>query len=614
MSLPANWSLVEVRVGPYRGSDGEILQGQVEFSPRPNRLADDDGTQIVRRKTIAELDANGEGVVQLPINNDPNIVPSGWTWFVKERFLGGGGDSYDISITSSDIAAGVDLTERAPEPIVAFGDFRNVFRGEMEDVRAEAEAARDMAIDISNIDDTDSAIDVALQLPGGAARARLDDTYTVVREAPISPYRYGFVGNGTADDTAALQATLNAAPNGALIDLPHSGNAKITAPLSITKPVTLRGRSLYSQRILATGCNAIEIATGVVDVRLIGFELACSTRHSVTPNTLIGIKVDGTTGSRPTNHVYRDLYIDGFWTGIQSRYLWSSVFENVRTGFGRIGLHAYGKSVNNFVHACQFSVAAQAGAKGIALFGRESASDSTEVATEGWVISDTLTNGGEVGIDMISCNHVTIHDCILDFNMQYGIRAQAGPTVFSTNYSIHDNYIAMTGASGDAAILLANTISDTQKRYTRVHHNEIIAYNGSTCTYGIAATGTQAQATIDGNTVRNFGTHDIYVTNAGSVVRGNSCLSSITDNIRTTAACEVGGNIGTVFRSGSTATSNYRRDANGKRMVSGPAAPASGAWLQGERVINGVPTVGQPKGWVCTVAGSPGTWVSEGNL
>jgi hypothetical protein len=50
------------------------------------------------------------------------------------------------------------------------------------------------------------------------------------------------------------------------------------------------------------------------------------------------------------------------------------------------------------------------------------------------------------------------------------------------------------------------------------------------------------------------------------------------------------------------------------------AAPASSganlgtSWARGDRVINLSPAVGQPKGWVCTVAGTPGTWVSEGNL
>lgn len=44
------------------------------------------------------------------------------------------------------------------------------------------------------------------------------------------------------------------------------------------------------------------------------------------------------------------------------------------------------------------------------------------------------------------------------------------------------------------------------------------------------------------------------------------------------------------------------------------AAPTTGAWRVGDRVTRSVPVVGQPKAWSCTVAGAPGTWVSEGNL
>ncbi len=43
-------------------------------------------------------------------------------------------------------------------------------------------------------------------------------------------------------------------------------------------------------------------------------------------------------------------------------------------------------------------------------------------------------------------------------------------------------------------------------------------------------------------------------------------------------------------------------------------APTSGTWNAGHVIHNGAPAVGQPKGWVCTVAGTPGTWVSLGNL
>jgi hypothetical protein len=44
------------------------------------------------------------------------------------------------------------------------------------------------------------------------------------------------------------------------------------------------------------------------------------------------------------------------------------------------------------------------------------------------------------------------------------------------------------------------------------------------------------------------------------------------------------------------------------------AIPVSGTWSQGDIVFNSDATVGQPQGWQCTVAGTPGTWVSMGNL
>lgn len=44
------------------------------------------------------------------------------------------------------------------------------------------------------------------------------------------------------------------------------------------------------------------------------------------------------------------------------------------------------------------------------------------------------------------------------------------------------------------------------------------------------------------------------------------------------------------------------------------AAPAAGTWAVGDYTDQSVPTVGQPKGWMCSTAGSPGTWTSEGNL
>ncbi|MOA47287.1 hypothetical protein D3C78_1699080 [compost metagenome] len=55
-------------------------------------------------------------------------------------------------------------------------------------------------------------------------------------------------------------------------------------------------------------------------------------------------------------------------------------------------------------------------------------------------------------------------------------------------------------------------------------------------------------------------------------------------------------------------------EATSKPIYFDNFAPTSYTWPVGARVQRAIPVVGAPKGWMCTVAGTPGTWVSEGNL
>lgn len=65
-----------------------------------------------------------------------------------------------------------------------------------------------------------------------------------------------------------------------------------------------------------------------------------------------------------------------------------------------------------------------------------------------------------------------------------------------------------------------------------------------------------------------------------------------------------------------TIVATVRREGSNtsKAVAYAGAAPTTLTWSIGDRVINNAPAVGSPKGWVCTVSGTPGTWVSEGNL
>jgi hypothetical protein len=44
------------------------------------------------------------------------------------------------------------------------------------------------------------------------------------------------------------------------------------------------------------------------------------------------------------------------------------------------------------------------------------------------------------------------------------------------------------------------------------------------------------------------------------------------------------------------------------------AAPTTGTWARNEAVWNSSSAAGQPPGWVCVTAGTPGTWKAMANL
>jgi hypothetical protein len=60
------------------------------------------------------------------------------------------------------------------------------------------------------------------------------------------------------------------------------------------------------------------------------------------------------------------------------------------------------------------------------------------------------------------------------------------------------------------------------------------------------------------------------------------------------------------FDSGASWTRGAYFMLDGQRY--GPAIPTTGTWALGETLLNSEPAVGEAAGWVCTVAGTPGTW------
>lgn len=61
-------------------------------------------------------------------------------------------------------------------------------------------------------------------------------------------------------------------------------------------------------------------------------------------------------------------------------------------------------------------------------------------------------------------------------------------------------------------------------------------------------------------------------------------------------------------------TISQRNWSNGTSEIQGTAVPSTGTWKVGDKVWNTVPASGQPIGWVCTVAGTAGTWKAFGTI
>lgn len=454
--------------------------------------------------------------------------------------------------------------------------------------------------------------------PGGTIRTVTDDQYpnrtTRTKHAPAFNLWFAAV-SGIQDAVDA------AAPTSGTVMI-DNGNTTITTPVQITtNGLTITSNGYMRGRIMADGCNGIEVAAGVSDFQMINIEVTAKVLYSTTANTQVGIKINGTTDLHCQNFVFRDVFCNGFHTGFYCRYLWSSQFYNCRTLNGLIGLAAYGLSVNNHIIGGALNVAGAgsvAGSRCVALLGYESDTDSTPVASEGWIIAPTLLDGGEVGVEITGNAHIEVAG-IIDHCGMYGVLIQGNGVNFGGNCDIHPSYIGMNTTAGVAAIRNANTVANTTLVKTRVHDVHAVVYTGATCTYGINQSGNNGLMIIRGNTLRGFTTADIYLQSAGNIVAGNSCHSVITNNIQGTAnsLTMVANNFGHVLVNGAGAGTPFSYVMQGNNRVAyysaAPTATAN-AWAVGDRVINSAPAVGSPKAWVCVTAGSPGTWVSEGNL
>lgn len=382
MALPTNFDLVTVS-GTYVNLDGTPASGTITFSANVagNTFLKDAGADVlVLPMALSQnLDAKGSFSIDLPATDDPDIVPSGFSYTVTERFANG---SRTYSITVPVAGGPVDLVTVAPtQPATA-------------------------SVQLVTKDQVGA--------PNGVASLDGQGLLTASQRALgwVSARDHGATGNGTTDDTAATQAALDAVPaSGGTVYLPAGTYAIQPNPgLLLKSNTTLIGDGVST---VITIPDATNVEGNLVHV------------ESVSHCTVRDLVIDGNRANQnPTTPKNYGLYV-----GVSTD---CSVINVVTRSCSGVGTHVYGStgvravgclSYDNGYHGYEYEQAVACSLTG---------SRGTGNDLHGFALDP-----GEVGGTGSHGNAITGN--VFDTNSEYGINV--GPSNQLTPGLTQDNTI-----------------------------------------------------------------------------------------------------------------------------------------------------------------------------
>jgi len=189
----------------------------------------------------------------------------------------------------------------------------------------------------------------------------------------------------------------------------------------------------------------------------------------------------------------------------------------------------------------------------------------------------------------------------------------------SSDVVIADNIITQGSVQMYApvrAIIMGNRIACTSSQHGWANSTAITLLGGSQCLVinNDLKTGTQTGPTA---TVELYG--DGTVGGAlDNVIAHNVIYSDKTNQAGDYLAGDDRNIFGPNILKGSASVPYVLTGTSSKQLFfnesHATAAPTAGTWARGDRVWNTTPSSGGPPGWVCTTAGSPGTWKAMANL
>jgi parallel beta-helix repeat protein len=553
-------------------------------------------------------------------------------------------------------------------------------------------------------------------------------SFSMITGASFNVLDFGAVGNGTTDDTAAIQAAVNAAnaAGGGTVYFPDPPVAyRITSPISIFSFLTLRGQSkgtrIFRDFVNGFAILAIQKSQVIIDSLYIYSTTPSTTNPSggiafqegaynvVTNVDVVGMRQYGIWMYDSSYNTIDNCRFQG-WIGayqqdscdiaVLNESNWNTISNNKCDGGGDHGIlvqdtYAGAKPTGNKIIGN--TVTAHT-AYGIAVYVTNNYNTKTQIMNNEVrdIIGSSLSGASGAGIYIQSaggtvCSGNTVSNCCISTTNFFtlapaciGITSPAGtpayPVIVSNNSldSIRGPCIAAITNGGpvniqgnvctvDCADAAANprsiyasnsprcTISNNIVNHTSptaaidilarsatiVNDTAILNNSVRASVRGISVTrldtSTHESLRMIGNYVEGPSTQSVqiaFVSGAsivGNIIFGATIVFELNNSIRSRMEGNsfisadaanpviffVGTNTGSIFSETNSIVGRVSNDAGSGVIVSqyGSTAPIGGnAWNANDRVIQSVSVVGNPKGWRCTVAGNPGTWVSEGNL
>jgi|TARA_R110000796_G_C14543418_1_gene433143 hypothetical protein len=363
----------------------------------------------------------------------------------------------------------------------------------------------------------------------------------MVSGSSVNAVDYGAVGDGTTDDTAALQAAITAASGSSLI-IPD-GNYLVTSKITLSG-CTIFG---YGAKITSTVSSDTTLSGNTSNIKIYGLEVEGLGNSSYVSGEIL-IEIEGTNNdpSAPTfleNIEVKDCYLHSVGrAGLKVRYVKNSRFcDNRIEDVGRSGIEAssvhYSKFDGNIVRG--MSPGDGSNAYGIFL----SKSDGSQTVepkcihctVNGNIVEDNLiwealdTHGGE----FITFANNTIKNCKIGIAL-VPAEDESGNGIPPKHCSVTGNVMGGINRSGVSGSYGLNIAGNTgfELEHCTITGNVIDAFgNQSVSTSGAIRVTSANDVTISGNVVKRAGCNCIILnSNATNVnISGNAVMDAWSD-------------------------------------------------------------------------------------